>query len=99
LKPHAQKRGDTIKDDSSLRVSLRKLSEDGLASYHSKTLEPYTEDELEALREFRIALKGLIETGLVEAVGERDGRTVWGLTALGRALHPYIAANKQPIVQ
>jgi hypothetical protein len=44
-------------------------------------------------------VKGLIEMGLVEAVGERDGRTVWGVTELGRALHPYIDANKQPIVQ
>ncbi len=49
-----------------------------------RTLEPYTPEELERLREAQEAFDQLHELGLIEIVGSRRGWPVYQLTDAGR---------------
>jgi hypothetical protein len=67
--------------DSSIQGALRRLREE-------------TEREINAIHRWRSATEDLIEQGLLEVAGERNGRTLWRLTELG-----FLAADESPLIQ
>jgi len=69
-------------DRNGIEESLRRLREQPPLLYDPRTLEPLDQ---EGLREVQAHIAGLIEEGLLEAAGERDGRVVWRLTDFGKA--------------
>ena len=67
--------------DSSIQGALRRLRQE-------------TERDINAIHRSRSATEDLIEQGLLEVAGERNGRTLWRLTELG-----LLAADESPLIQ
>jgi hypothetical protein len=70
-----------MKDESSIQGALRRLKEE-------------TQGEINAIHRWRSATQDLTERELLEVAGERNGRTLWRLSELGR-----LAVNSSAVMQ